>query len=56
MQDIEATKIVNLTGISRISIDKILENIRILMASECKKISNFGGEIFSSQTRLDALF
>ena len=44
-QDIEATKIANLTGISRISINKILENIRILMASECEKISKFSGEI-----------
>ena len=44
-EDIEATKIANLTGISRISIDKILKNIRILMASECEKISKFSGEI-----------
>ena len=44
-QDIEATKIANLTGISRISINKILKNIRILMASECEKISKFSGEI-----------
>ena len=53
-QDIEATKIANLTGISRISINKILKNIRILMASECKKISKFSGEISSSQARLEA--
>ena len=44
-QDIEATKIANLTGISRISINKILKNIRILMASEYEKISKFSGEI-----------
>ena len=44
-EDIEATKIANLTGISRISINKILKNIRILMASECEKISKFSGEI-----------
>ena len=44
-QDIEATKIANLTGISRISVNKILKNIRILMASECEKISKFSGEI-----------
>ena len=53
-QDIEATKIANLTGISRISINKILKNIRILMAKECEKISKFSGEISSSQARLEA--
>ena len=53
-QDIEATKIANLTGISRISVNKILKNIRILMASECEKISKFSGEISSSQARLEA--
>ena len=53
-EDIEATKIANLTGISRISINKILKNIRILMASECEKISKFSGEISSSQARLEA--
>ena len=45
VEDIEATKIANLTGISRIPINKILKNIRILMASECEKISKFSGEI-----------
>ena len=45
-QDIEATKIANLTGISRIPINKILKNIRILMSKECEKISKFSGEIF----------
>ena len=53
-QDIEATKIANLTGISRISINKILKNIRILMSQECEKISKFSGEISSSQARLEA--
>ena len=53
-EDIEATKIANLTGISRISINKILKNIRILMASECEKISKFSGKISSSQARLEA--
>ena len=48
VQDIEATKIANLTRISRIYINKILKNIRILMASECKKISKFSSEISSS--------
>ena len=53
-EDIEATKIANLTRISRISINKILKNIRILMASECEKISKFSGEISSLQARLEA--
>lgn len=53
-EDIEATKIANLTGISRIPINKILKNIRILMSQECEKISKFSGEISSSQTRLEA--
>ena len=53
-EDLEATKIANLTGISRISVNKILKNIRILMASECEKISKFSGEISSSQARLEA--
>ena len=47
-QDIETTKIANLTGISRISINKILKNIKILMAKECKNISKFSGEISKS--------
>ena len=53
-EDIETTKIANLIRIFRISINKILKNIRILMASECKKISKFSGEISSSQARLEA--
>ena len=44
-KDIETTKIANLTGISRISINKILKNIEILIAKECEKISKFSGEI-----------
>ena len=44
-QDIEATKIANLTGISRIPINKILKSIRILMSKKCEKISKFSGEI-----------
>ena len=47
-EDIEASKIVNLTGISRISINKILKSIRILMSKECEKIGKFSGEISSS--------
>ena len=53
-QDIEATKIANLTGISRISINKILRSIRVLMSKECEKISKFSGEISSSQAHLEA--
>ena len=45
VEDIEATKIANLTEISRISINKILKNIRILISKECEKISKFSGEI-----------
>ena len=44
-EDIEATKIANLTGISRISINKILKSIRVLISQECEKISKFSGEI-----------
>ena len=44
-EDIEATKIANLTRISRISINKILKNIRVLMSKECEKIFKFLGEI-----------
>ena len=44
-EDIEATKIANLTRISRISINKILKSIRVLMSKECEKISKFSGEI-----------
>ena len=47
-EDIEATKIANLTGISRISVNKILRSIRVLMSKECEKISKFSGEISSS--------
>ena len=44
-EDIEATKIANLTRISRISIYKILKSIRVLISQECEKISKFSGEI-----------
>jgi len=44
-EDIEATKIANLTGISRISINKILKSIRVLISQECENISKFSGEI-----------
>ena len=42
VEDIEATKIANLTGISRISINKILKSIRVLMFKEREKISKLG--------------
>ena len=44
-EDMKASKIVNLTGISRIPINKILKSIRILMSKKCEKISKFSGEI-----------
>ena len=40
-EDIEANKIANLTGISRISINKILKSIRILMSQD--RLSKFKG-------------
>ena len=43
--DIEAVKIAEFTNISEKTINKITKNIRILMASECEKISKFSGEI-----------
>jgi len=43
--DIEALKIAEFTNISEKTINKITKNIRILMASECEKISKFSGEI-----------
>ena len=41
--DIEAVKIVEFTNISEKTINKITKNIRILMASECEKISKISG-------------
>lgn len=43
--DIEATKIAKFTKISEVSLCKIFKQIRILMATECEKISKFSGEI-----------
>ena len=40
-EDIEANKIANLTGISRIPINKILKSIRILMSQD--RLSKFKG-------------
>ena len=52
--NIEAVKIAEFTNISEKTINKILKNIRILIAKECEKISKFSGEISSSQARLEA--
>ncbi|CZE47512.1 transposase [Campylobacter geochelonis] len=43
--DLEAVKIAKICNTSRNSINKILKEIRILMAQECEKISKFDGEI-----------
>ena len=54
LSDIEAVKMVEFTDISEKTINKILKNIRILIAKECEKISKFSGEISSSQAHLEA--
>ena len=43
--DIEAVKIAKLSNISRQSVNKIIKQIRILIAKECEKISTLNGEI-----------
>ena len=53
-EDIEASKISNLTKISETTPYKIFREIRILMSKECEKIGKFSGEISSSQARLEA--
>ena len=53
-EDIEASKISNLTKILEATLCKIFREIRILMSKECEKISKFLGEISSSQARLEA--
>ena len=53
-EDIEASKISNLTKISEATLCKIFREIRILMSKECEKMSKFSGEISSSQARLEA--
>ena len=53
-EDIEASKISNLTKISEATLCKIFRDIRALMSKECEKISKFNGEISSSQARLEA--
>ena len=44
-EDIEASKISNLTKISEVSLCRIFREIRVIMAKECEKISKFSGEI-----------
>ena len=44
-EDIEASKISNLTKISEVTLCKIFREIRALMSKECEKISKFSGEI-----------
>jgi len=44
-EDIEASKISNLTKISEVTLCRIFREIRILMSKECEKISKFSGEI-----------
>ena len=44
-EDIEASKISNLTKISEATLCKIFREIRALMSKECEKISKFLGEI-----------
>ena len=46
--DIEAVKIAKLSNISRQSVNKIIKNIRILIAKECEKTSKMQGEIDES--------
>ncbi|EMG31505.1 LuxR family transcriptional regulator [Campylobacter showae CC57C] len=53
-EDMEASKILNLTKISEVTLCKIFREIRILMSQECEKISKFSSEISSSQARLEA--
>ena len=53
-EDIEASKISNLTKISEVTLCKIFREIRILMSKECENISKFSSEISSSQARLEA--
>ena len=51
-EDIETSKISNLTKISEATLCKIFREIRILMSKEREKISKFLGEISSLQARL----
>ena len=44
-EDIEESKISNLTKISEATLCKIFREIRALMSKECEKISEFSSEI-----------
>ena len=44
-EDIEASKISNLTKISEATLCKIFREIRTLMSKKCEKISKFSSEI-----------
>ena len=50
-EDIEASKISNLTKISEVTLCKIFREIRALMSKECEKISKFSGEIEIDESR-----
>ncbi len=43
--DLEAKKIAEICKISRVCVNRILREIRILIAKECEKISKMSGEI-----------
>lgn len=43
--DIKATKISVLSGISRMTLNKLFKQIRILIAKECENISKLQGEM-----------
>ena len=50
--DIEAAKIAKLSNISRQSVNKIINQIRILIAKECEKTSKMQGEIEVDESNL----
>ena len=50
--DIEAAKIAKLSNISRQSVNKIINQIRILIAKECEKTSKMQGEIEVDKSNL----
>ena len=50
--DIEASKIAKLSNISRQSVNKIIKQIRILIAKECEKTSKMQGEIEIDESNL----
>jgi len=50
--DIGAVKIAKLSNISRQSVNKIINQIRILIAKECEKTSKMQGEIEVDESNL----